>query len=178
MMEDVEDIPDDVLFPLGARIKPKPLAPEGGTGAPKELPKAATLLSGPYRGIHRLPAPDADLPYTLDGRVWNMSALFSLYIMWNGAPTQIKAVLSEVKRTIFTFSKRYDSLVASMQDYGQRVPVRITEDNSSLRDGLHRIAIGDILGWETMLADTGNSRWHEWDESQVGQVYHKAWRQI
>jgi hypothetical protein len=72
---------------------------------------------------------------------------------------------------------QYKILQESMEKYGQRVPIHVSQDKRRLRDGIHRITIADTLGWCTMLVSSDRIKWHEWDESAEGQLYHTLWRQ-
>jgi hypothetical protein len=77
-----------------------------------------------------------------------------------------------------------------MRIYGQQVPVRVFRARPELilldvlvcpaipariRDGINRIAIADLLGWNSMLVTTGimeKSMWRQWDESDEGRRFH------
>jgi hypothetical protein len=138
-----------------------------------ENPSASLL--GPYRGIcGRLAKPDPELAYTLEGEVWSMDQVKTLQTAWF---LPVEDILDRIKYEIKFFGPMYAILRESMEEYGQRVPVHISDDKMRLRDGIHRIAIADDLGWNTVLVSTDIRKWHEWDESARGQEYHIIWRQ-
>lgn len=143
-------------------------------------PQLSTAISGPLKGTHRLAYPDADLPYTLEGEVWSIELIKTLQTGWFGinGPLTVGEILPVIYSEILNVqTSQYMILVNSMQEYGQRVPIHISEDKKRLRDGIHRIALAvSPLKWNTMLVSSDRRSWHEWDESEIGQEYHRLWR--
>jgi len=163
-----------------------PMAAEGTWGI--TFPPAdvipAVSPTAPYKGKHRFTSPRMNEPgeFTLvDGEWLSLNEVKHMHVTWpspQGRALYVGEVLPSIKATIFAFAKRYDLLFASMQDYGQRVPIRYGYDNSNQKavvDGIHRVAIADMLGWENMIViwtEEGGSHWREWDGSEIGQRYH------
>lgn len=153
------------------------LSPVSSPSHQTSAEKPSAGLTAPYRGISVLPAPDGDLPYTLPGDVWPMKYVLDLDTSWitvNGS-LKVREILPSIKSDI-EHNAMYDKVRRSMETYGQRVPVRIFSEENKLRDGIHRIAIADMIGWETMLVGTEISTWHEWDQSIEGLDYWNLWR--
>jgi|SRR6185437_13413837 len=148
----------------------------GQTG-PSRLSMARTE---PHRGILN-PAS----PLTTDDdsiQVWSMDLIKTLDTNWFGRDG-VKSVGEMLPVIIDKVTKweEYDVLKKSMQVYGQQVPVRlfypIPPLPGKLRDGINRVALAEIMGWDSMLVSQNimeKSMWVEWDESEMGRSFHDA----
>ncbi len=111
--------------------------------------------------------------------IWPLEDILNLGTVWpsaSGGRALVSEVLPEVQEQILQAMKMYDLLIVSLRDNGQCAPVRITTDRKRLRDGIHRVAIAQSLGWPTMAVTTqGASVWTSWDESPEGREYYQWW---
>jgi hypothetical protein len=137
-------------------------------------------------GTHVLPAPDPNLPYTLEGDVWSMELIKTLDSLWFGAAGAMSVgdIIPTIQFEINSYPDMYFKLRESMETYGQRAPIYVAKPEKvmymlnnapTLSDGIHRVAIADMLGWKTMIVSDEPRTWHEWDNSEVGLEYRYLW---
>ena len=124
------------------------------------------------RGIPTDLSPDID--------IWSMAAIWKLDSSWTdfeGDGTTVGEIMPRIRHKI-TLWEEYIYLTESMRIYGQQVPIRIFPRGltpARLRDGINRIAIAELLGWDSMLVTTGimeKSMWLDWDQSEQGKKFH------
>lgn len=110
--------------------------------------------------------------------IWLMEDVFKLETMFPDPFDKrwtVGGVLPEIQKQILQHYQMYDYLIQSLREHGQVVPVRITSDGLKLRDGIHRVAIADSLGWPSLLVDRSPcSTWEDWDNSEEGKAYYGA----
>jgi len=149
----------------------------------------STDTTAGYRGMLH---PTAGMLYSgsPDTEIWSMDLIKELDTAWTDFENEdmrVGDVLPRIQSKI-THWGEYVYLVRSMRVYGQQVPVRVfkslgpaTLDGiffhwpARIRDGINRIAIADLLGWDSMLVTTGimeKSMWQQWDESDEGRRFH------
>jgi hypothetical protein len=109
--------------------------------------------------------------------IWPMEQVKNLGTTALAERVILADILPAIQQEIDACLPMYSLLMRSMEEHGQQVPVRVTSDKLRLRDGHHRIAIADLLGWDNMLVSTSQTAWHEWDETEQGQLYMNMWRQ-
>lgn len=134
----------------------------------------------PYPGPESVSETVSELSGGIVAEVWSMALVGTLNTAWtdpDGKPVSVKDILPVVQEEIYNCpTDQYEILGNSMYVHGQTVPVRIFSTGRTLRDGIHRIAIAEQLGWNTITVSTVNSSWHEWDMSEDGLEYHRLWR--
>ena len=122
--------------------------------------------------------------YHGESEIWSMSLIKSMDSQWLG-PGDGYLPVGEVIQDLMwklTHWEEYTCLIESMNVWGQQVPIRVFPPiplinlPARLRDGIHRIAIADYFGWDSMLVTTGimeKSMWQNWDESLKGRKFHE-----
>lgn len=137
----------------------------------------SALISEPLAGgiVPVVPFLSGEHP---DWELWNMEAIMDLETVWlhsiggEVVNTTLRdiypAIVHEIK---FVYPAMYKVLEDSMRTNGQQVPVRVFQDKTKIRDGIHRIVIADLIGWPCMLVSTESSFWTEWDNTQPGLEY-------
>lgn len=110
--------------------------------------------------------------------IWSIADVKNLHVSWPdsyGGRSLVSEVLSTFQQHILDNYQKYELLIVSMKEHGQAVPIKIMPDRQTLRDGIHRIAIADSMGWADMQVTVGGkSTWIEWDASATGKEYWKG----
>lgn len=166
---------DDVpLYGPETDEEPANLVPSGLAQGRDSVPSPASTAG--YRGL--LTGHEAD--QWPGAEVWSMKLVYELETGWFGSTgyLTVREVLPVISYKVSNWEE-YAVLRRSMEIYGQKVPIRIFHKLGNipprLRDGINRIAIADIMGWDSMIVSAGimeKSMWQEWDESEEGKNFH------
>jgi hypothetical protein len=108
--------------------------------------------------------------------VMSMEQIRALPSIWTDSlgPVTVGKILPIVRKVIASNPEMYALLRQSMETHGQRAPIHVVSTDmvtGTLARGIHRVAISEGLGWETMLVSDQRVSWYEWDESVEGQRY-------
>lgn len=109
--------------------------------------------------------------------IWPMPHIGRLELITSSGFTTVGDFLPEILEEVkLDVSGQYKYLKQSMYRNGQPVPLFISKDKLRLRDGIHRIAIAYDLKWGKMSVSTTKIVWKQWDESEIGETYHRLWK--
>lgn len=115
-------------------------------------------------------------PVTIE--LWTIGLICCLQVASPVGFTLVRDLLPQVTEEIKAdVSGQYGILRKSMEFSGQVIPLFLSKDKCRLRDGIHRIAIANDLGWLTMTVSTTRMVYSSWDESDDGREYHRRWEE-
>lgn len=109
--------------------------------------------------------------------IWLMEQIGALEVATAAGIMAVKDFLPEIREEVTVdTSGQYALLSYSMKSSGQVIPLLISKDSKRLRDGIHRIAIAELLGWKSMTVSDTKITYDQWDHTDAGREYHRRWQ--
>ena len=179
-MSDINDTRIDTAVHASVTV-PDGLEADPSRSHQTDATNAPTAITAGYRGMLGGVGPE----WVAQGgqsAIWSMALIKTLEVNFfgpNGYMT-VEEILPTIIHKVTSWEE-YEILLKSMQAYGQQVPIRVFSEagplKHKLRDGINRIALAEVMGWDSMLVTQGlneYSMWEDWDNTTEGKAFHKA----